>query len=156
LSSSFTRRLDALVRRVLRVVVELETQAAAALLDDGRADVGGEDDEGVFEIHHAPLGIRQAPVLENLEHHVEHVGVRLLNLVEEHERVRAAAHRLRELAALGVPDVAGGGADELGHGVALHELGHVQAHHGVLAAEVKLRRWTWPAPTYPRRWARRR
>ena len=35
-----------------------------------------------------------------------------------------------------LPTRTGGRADELGHGVPLHELGHVQAHHRLLAAEV--------------------
>ena len=70
---------------------------------------------------------------KDLEHHVEHVRVRLLNLVEQHQRVRPPAHRLRELAALVVAHVAGRRADQLGHGVALHELGHVQADHRLAA-----------------------
>mmetsp|Transcript_3026 Transcript_3026/g.11268 ORF Transcript_3026/g.11268 Transcript_3026/m.11268 type:complete len:911 (+) Transcript_3026:148-2880(+) len=129
--------LDALVGGVLGVVVELEAEAAAALLDDGGADVGGEDDEGVLEVDHATLGVGEAAILKNLKHHVEDVGVRLLNLVKEHEGVRAPPDSLGELATLGVADVAGGRADELGHGVPLHELGHVEAHHRILGAEVE-------------------
>ena len=65
---------------------------------------------------------------------VEHVGVGLLDLVEQHDRVGPAAHRLGELAALLVADVAGGRADEPRHGVLLHVLGHVDADHRVLAS----------------------
>eukprot|EP00959_Pyramimonas_sp_CCMP1952_P420714 8812685-Pyramimonas_sp.AAC.1 len=60
----------------------------------------------------------------------------LLDLVEQHHGVGTATDGLSELTTLVVANVAGGGADELGHGVALHELGHVQPHHGVLRAEV--------------------
>ena len=49
---------------------------------------------------------------------------------------RAAPDRLGQLAALVVAHVAGRRPDELGHGVALHELRHVEAHHGLLAAKV--------------------
>ena len=52
--------------------------------------------------------------------------------------VGPAAHRLGELAALLVADVAGGRADQPGHGVLLHVLGHVDADHGVLVVEEEL------------------
>ena len=39
---------------------QLEADAAAALLDDGGAHVGGEDDERVLEVHGAALGVGQA------------------------------------------------------------------------------------------------
>ena len=41
----------------------------------------------------------------HLQQHVVHVRVRLLDLVEEHERMRRAAHGLRQLAARLVPHV---------------------------------------------------
>ena len=35
----------------------------------------------------ARLPTREASVLKNLEHHVEHIGVRLLNLIKQHHGV---------------------------------------------------------------------
>ena len=63
----------------------------------------------------------------------------LLDLVEQDDGVRAPAHRLGELAALLVADVAGRRADEPRDGVLLHVLGHVDADHRVLAVEHELR-----------------
>ena len=53
-------------------------------------------------------------------------------------RVRAPAHRLGELAALLVADVAGRRADEPRDGVLLHVLGHVDPDHRVLRVEHEL------------------
>ena len=53
-------------------------------------------------------------------------------------RVRLAAHRLGELAALVVADVARRRADQPRDGVLLHVLGHVDADHRVLVAEQEL------------------
>ena len=100
-----------------------------------RAEVRGHDDDRVLEVHRAPLGVGQAAVVEQLEQDVEDVVVRLLDLVEEEDGVRLAAHRLGELPALLVADVARRGADEPGDGVALHVLGHVDAHERLLAVE---------------------
>src|ERR1043165_9681457 len=115
------------LRRGLRRLLELE--------DVLRADVRRHDDHGVLEVDHASLRIRQTPVVEDLQHHVEDLGMRLLDLVEEHDRVRPPSDRLGELPALLVTDVARRRADETRDGVALHVLRHVDAHHGVLVVE---------------------
>jgi len=48
-----------------------------------RPDVGRHDDHGVPEIDSAALGVGEASVVEDLQQHVEHVGVGLLDLVEQ-------------------------------------------------------------------------
>ena len=58
------------------------------------------------EVHRAALAVGQAAVVEHLQQDVEDVGVRLLDLVEEHDGVGPAADGLGELAALVVADVA--------------------------------------------------
>ena len=54
----------------------------------------------------------EAAVVEHLQQHVEHVGVRLLDLVEQDHAVGLAAHRLGQVAALLVADVARRRADQ--------------------------------------------
>ena len=102
------------------------------------ADVRGHDHDRVAEVDLAALGVGQLPVLEDLEQDVEDVRVGLLDLVEQDDRVRLAAHGLGELAALVVADVARRRADEPGHGVLLHVLRHVDLDHRVLVAEQEL------------------
>ena len=112
---------------------------ARELLDDLRAEVRGHDDDGVAEVDRAALAVGQAAVVEHLQQHVEHVRVRLLDLIEQDHRVRPAAHRLGEIAALLVADVARRRADQARHRVLLHELGHVDADHGLFGVEQELR-----------------
>mmetsp|Transcript_10525 Transcript_10525/g.20901 ORF Transcript_10525/g.20901 Transcript_10525/m.20901 type:complete len:211 (+) Transcript_10525:482-1114(+) len=100
-----------------------------------RADVGGHDEHGVGEVHGTALGVGQAAVVKNLQQHVEHLPVRLLDLIQKHEVVGALAHGLRELPALLVADVAGRGADHPRHGVRLHVLGHIDTDHVLLVVE---------------------
>ena len=61
--------------------------------------------------------------------------MRLLQLVEQHHRIRPAAHRLGELAALLVADVARRRADQPRHGVLLQVLAHVDAGQRALVVE---------------------
>ena len=62
----------------------------------------------------------------------------LLDLVEEHDGVRATADGFGELAAFVKADVARRRADETRDGVALHILTHVDAHHRGLVVEEEL------------------
>ena len=55
------------------------------------AEVRGHHDDGVAEVDRAALAVGQPPVVEHLEEHVEDVGMRLLDLVEEDRPGRAAA-----------------------------------------------------------------
>ena len=100
-----------------------------------RADVGRHDDQRVLEVDGAALAVGEAAVVEHLQQHVEHVRVRLLDLVEQDDLIGAPAHGLGERAALLVADVARRRADQAGDGVLLHVLAHVDAHHGGLVVE---------------------
>ena len=99
------------------------------------ADVRRQDDDRVAEVDRAALAVGQASVIEHLQQHVEHVGVRLLDLVEQDHLVGAAAHRLGERAALLVADVARRRADEPRDRVLLHVLAHVDANQRALVVE---------------------
>ena len=112
--------------------------APPALHDVLAPDVAGHDDDRVPEVHHPALAVGEPAVVEDLEQHVEDVRVRLLDLVEEDHAVRPPAHRLGELAALLVADVARRRADHPRHRVLLHVLRHVEPHHRALVVEEEL------------------
>src|SRR3712207_4463759 len=111
----------------------------ACLAQALRAEVGGQQDDGVLEVDLAPLGVGEVPAVHDLEEDGEHLGMGLVDLVEEDDGVGAPADGFGELAGVLVADVAGGGADEAGDGVVLPELAHVEADEGVLAVEEVLR-----------------
>jgi hypothetical protein len=75
-------------------------------------NVGGHDQHRVLEVHRAALPVGEAAVVHHLQQRVEHVGVRLLDLVQQHHAVGVPAHRLRQLAALFVAHIPGRGADQ--------------------------------------------
>ena len=85
-----------------------------------------------------PWRVGEATFLQDLQQRVEHVGVGLLDLVEEHHGERLAPHGLGELAALLVADVAGRRADQAADRVLLHVLGHVELDQRLLVAEQEL------------------
>jgi len=82
-----------------------------------------------------PLPVREPAVVEHLQQHVEHVAVRLLDLVEQDHGVRFAAHRFAKLPAFLVTDVARRRADESRNRVLLHIFAHVDPDHGLLVVE---------------------
>ena len=77
-----------------------------------RAEVRGHDDQRVAEIDRAALAVGQAAVVEHLQQHVEHVRMRLLDLVEQHDLIGPPAHRLGQRAAFVVADIARRRADQ--------------------------------------------
>ena len=125
--------LDDVVEPVHELRLELRLDAGASA-----GNVRGHDQDGVLEADRAALAIGQAAVVHHLQQRVEHVGVGLLDLVEQDDGVRAPPHRLGQLAALVVADVAGRRADEPRDGVLLHVLGHVDPDHRVLGVEHEL------------------
>mmetsp|Transcript_42787 Transcript_42787/g.128462 ORF Transcript_42787/g.128462 Transcript_42787/m.128462 type:complete len:340 (+) Transcript_42787:615-1634(+) len=99
------------------------------------AQVGRHDDERVFEADRLALRVGDAPVVQDLQQHVEDVHVRLFNLIKEDDAVGAALDRVSQQAALIVADIAWGRADEPRHRMLLHVLRHVEAHNRILAVE---------------------
>ena len=100
-----------------------------------RAEVRGQHEQGVAEVDRATLAVGQAAVVEHGQQDVEDIGVGLLDLVQQHDRVRTPAHRLGQLATLVVADVAGRGTDQASHRVLLGVFAHVDAHHRALVVE---------------------
>ena len=117
-----------------RAILAVHRKADGVLLHHRRADVGGHHDDGVLEADRAALAIGHAAVVENLQQGVEDFGVGLLDLVEQHHRIRPAAHLFGELAALVVADISGRRADHAGHRVLFAILGHVDADHGACSS----------------------
>ena len=95
-------------------------------------DVTGHDNDGVLEVYLATVTVGQLPFVHDLQQDVVHLLVRLFDFVQQHDRVRAPAHRLGQLSAFLVSHVSRRGPDQAADGVFLHELRHVQPHHGIL------------------------
>src|SRR3982750_4637108 len=75
------------------------------------SDVGGHDDHRVSEVNHPALAVGEPAIIQNLEQDVEHVRMRLLDLIEEDDAVGPAPDRFGQLTAFLVTDVPGRGAD---------------------------------------------
>src|SRR5260370_7488144 len=65
--------------------------------------------------------------------------MRLLDFIQQDDRIRRAADALRQLAAFLVTHVAWGRANQFRDGVLLHELRHVEANERFLRTEEKFR-----------------
>ena len=104
-----------------------------------RAEVRRHHDHRVGEVDRAALAVGQPAVVHELQQDVPDLRVGLLDLVEQDHGVRAPAHRLGQLAAVAVADVAGRRADQPRDRVRLAELGHVDPDERLLGREQPLR-----------------
>ena len=116
-----------------------------------RAQVGGQDHDHVPEVDRTALAVGQPAVVEHLQQDVEDLAVGLLDLVQQHDRVRAPPDGLGELAALLVADVAGRRTDQPGRPSASRSTRSCRS--GPSRAR---RRTGTPPATWPARSCRRR
>ena len=104
-------------------------------LNQIRPQVGGHHHHRIAEIHRTALTIGQAAIIQHLQQDVEDIRVSLLHLVQQYHRVRLATHRFGQVTAFFIADIAWGSPHQPGHGMLLHELGHVDTHHGFFGIE---------------------
>ena len=81
------------------------------------------------------LPVGQPAVVEHLQQDVEHVRMRLLDLVEQDDLIGPAPHRFGERAAFFVADIARRRADQPRDRVLLHVFRHVDADQRILVVE---------------------
>ena len=105
------------------------------LLIATRTEVRGQDEDGVAEVDRAALTVGEPTLVEHGQQYIEHVRVGLLDLVEQHHGVGPTAHRLGELTALVVADVAGRGTDKPCDGMLFAVLAHVDPDHRAFIIE---------------------
>ena len=83
--------LDQLLDLLADQVVAIALEAEALLLHQvPRADVGGHDEDGVLEVDGVAEAVGQLAIFKDLQQEVEDIGVRLLDFVEQDDRVGRA------------------------------------------------------------------
>src|SRR5208282_1549548 len=116
----------------------LEAQALA-LHQVPRADVRRHDDDGVLEVDRVAQAVGQLTVFKDLQQDVEHIRVRLLDFVEQNDRIWRPFDAFRQLSTLFVTNVTGRRTDQFRYGMLLHELRHIEADESFIAAEHEMR-----------------
>ena len=96
--------------------------------------VRGHDDDGVLEVDVAAFAVAHHSLVEDLEEHVLHAGMRLFHLVEQDHRIGPPPHRLGQDAAFAIADIARRAAHQQADLMLLLELAHVDDGQVLLAA----------------------
>ena len=99
------------------------------------ADVGGHDQDDVFEVNGIALAISETAIIHYLQQEIEDIRMGFFDLIEEHYRIGFAPHFFGELTALVKADVAGRRSNQSGNCVSLLVLGHVQSNQLVVAKQ---------------------
>ena len=113
----------------------IESNTTPKLLQLFCSSIGGHDDDGVAEVHQASVAVGEPAFVQHLQEQVEHIGMGLLYLVEQHDGVRMATHTLGELSTLLIAHIAGRSSYEPRDIEALGVLAHVDADERILGAE---------------------
>jgi hypothetical protein len=81
------------------------------------------------------VAVGEPAIVKNLQQNVKYVGMRFLDLIEEHHQIRPAPHRLGELPTFFLTYIARRSADQARHRMALLVFRHIDAHHILLVVE---------------------
>ena len=106
-----------------------------AVQDIFTAQIARHDKDGVLEVHGAALTVGDPAVIQHLQEHVEHVGMRLFHLIKEHDGIGMTAHGFGQLAAFIIAHISWRCPDETGYGEFLHVLGHIDPDHVLFIIE---------------------
>ena len=87
------------------------------------------------EVNGAALRVGEPSIVKHLQQHVEHIRMGFLHFIQQQQRVGTPTHSLGELAALLVAHIPRRSTKQASHGIALHELTHIQANEGLLLIE---------------------
>ena len=125
-----------MVARVLDdLIAVVIVEIGKATLDILTAEVGSHDDDGVLEVHRAPLVISKSSVVKYLQEDVEHIGMSFFDFVEEHHTVRFATYSLSELTTFIVTYVPRRCTNETRDTELLLVLTHINTGHHILIVE---------------------
>ena len=91
------------------------------------AGIGGHDQDHMAEVDLLAAVVGQLAVIHDLQEHIEHVRMRLLDFVEQKHAMRMLIDAVGQKPALVEADIAGRRADQPRDGVALHIFRHVKA-----------------------------
>ena len=118
-----------------KLVDRLHFIAALALIGEAhsrpaqafRARIGGHDDNHIAKIRTFAVIVGELAVIHHLQQHIENIGVRFFDFIEQKHAIRLLVHRLGEQAALLEAHIARRRADQARHGMALHIFRHIKA-----------------------------
>src|SRR5262249_8892163 len=127
--------VDAIQELRLEVLAQTFTNIALGKTD---ADIRGHDDDGIFEVHRPPFAVCKPPVVKNLQHHIPHIGMSLLDFVEQNNAIGSAPNAFRQVTAFLIADIAWRRANQTSDRVFLHVFGHVDPNHGAFVVEKEL------------------
>ena len=99
------------------------------------AQVRRHENQGVLEVHRTALAVGQSTVVKHLQQRVEHVGMSLLDFVQQNHAVRMCTHGFGQLAAFFVAHVSRRRTDQAAHAMLFHVFTHVDTHQRVLVVE---------------------
>ena len=106
--------------------------------DRAGSGVGRHDQHDVLEVDLATEAVCQVAFLHDLQQHVVDIQVRLLDFVQQHDRIGSPPDLLGQLPTLFVADISRGGPDQPADVVLLHVLAHVDLDQCVLVPEHEL------------------
>ena len=104
-------------------------------LEFGTASITGHYHHSILEVYRATLAIGQTSIVHDLQQCIEDLWMRLFNLVQQNDAVRATAHLLGQLTTFVIADIPWRATEQTSNGMRLHVLRHIHADQAILTTE---------------------
>ena len=107
---------------------------AQTFAPDLAAGVGGHYHNGIFKADPPARGVREAPLLHDLQKDSQNVRMGLFQFIQQHQTVGSSAHRFRQFAPFFVAHISRRRANQPGYRLLFHKFRHIQPDHRLPAA----------------------
>ena len=98
-----------------------------ALKQSRRAEVGCQDNNGIFEIDGTSLRVGNSAVIEYLQQDIEDIRVCLFDFIEQDNRIWLSADSFGQLTAFFISDISGRRTDQARYRIFFHIFRHIDA-----------------------------
>lgn len=119
----------------LFVIGHIESDLRSLIGEFFAPDIGGHDDDGIFEIDFASFSVRKGSIFEYLEEEIEDLETSFFDLIEEDDGIWFASNPFGEHSSFLISDISGSRSDEFGSTRSFVILGHIEFDEGFVIPE---------------------
>mmetsp|Transcript_18955 Transcript_18955/g.41043 ORF Transcript_18955/g.41043 Transcript_18955/m.41043 type:complete len:231 (-) Transcript_18955:511-1203(-) len=101
--------------------------------------IGSHDKNDILKVNRPSFSISQDTIFHYLQQHIQHIPVRLLNLIQQYDRMRSSPDRLCQLPSFFISHIPRRRSRQPRRSMLLHIFRHVNPYH-ILLASIILRR----------------
>ena len=103
-----------------------------------RTQIGGHDNNGIFEVYHSALAIGKTAIIQNLQQDIKHISMSLFDFIQQNNAIWMTTNSLRQLTTLIIAHISRRRTNQTRYRVFLHVLTHINTNHAAFIIKESL------------------